>query len=260
MPEKDVLEVNDEDMAFLDTDSDRKSKKADDDWLNPESTKVKDVKVIQDVVKDETINKDSTQPKLMGVDYPRAYVDMVERVLNHYRSLPVLDYDKIYKELSQLSVNSCPTPTLQVINQELQKVQAAKERVSEILTDILRCFTLKKRTVDILREAWGNYSSEKSADKRKGDAVFRLSDFDMDFAQVESAIKVASHVCRNLDSLQENLSRRITIFQLQLKLHDMGRNALPDFEFKDDVDGDFGLGKSKTSENNEGGNAKSETW
>ena len=48
-------------------------------------------------------------------------------------------------------------------------------------------------------------------------------------------------MAKNLEGLQENLSRRITIFQLQLKLHDIGRGALPDLDLKDDIDAEFGL-------------------
>lgn len=218
--------------------------------LIPESSK--DAATPKDTVRPEILQPQAERvvkgpdgfPCLLGDDYPEAYLTMVKRIWAQYSLLPSLDYNKIYKEMAELTIKSSPTPTLQVINQEIQRAQAAKERLSEIMVDILKCYTLKKRAVDILTEAWNNFSSCNSADKRKGDAIYRLSDFDLDFSQAESALKVAVQIARNLDSLQDSLSRRITIFQLQLKLHDMGRNALPDFDFKDDLtDGLNSMGK-----------------
>lgn len=175
-------------------------------------------------------------PVLMGVDYPREYRVLVDRVLSQYRMLPKLDYNALYKEMRDLTVRSSSTPALQDINRELQLVQSAKERLCEILNNISRIYLLKKRALDILAESWsGKYSTEKSADKRSGDAVYRLSDFSLDFGQVEQIQKVALQIGQNLESVQESLSRRISIFQMQLKLHDIGRTALPSTNFEDDI-------------------------
>lgn len=250
MSEDDIFNVDDgAGKSFLDSlDKEVESKV---NIVNPPSTNSEIVKDNIDNVIGK-INEDF--PKLIGESYPKDYMDMYERIIYQYTKLPKINYDAIYKELSGLTIKSCPTPTLQVINQELQRVQAAKERLSEIMTDILQAYTLKKRAVDILSESWCYFTTAKSADARKGDAVFRLSDFDMDFAKTDALLKTTSHIAKNLDNFQENLSRRITIFQLQLKLHDMGRGALPDFNFKDDVDSEFGLKKSNSS--NEGSDAE----
>ena len=170
-------------------------------------------------------------PTLRGEGFPLDYLKMVNRISLQYNNLPVLDYDAIYKEISDLSVKSCPTPTLQVLNDEIQKVQGAKDRLSEIFVETLKCYTLKKRVVDILVDSWGKFTIEKNADGRKGDASFRLSNFLIDFATVEGLLKACTHILRNLDSLHDSLSRRITIVQLTMKLHDVGRGALPDFDF-----------------------------
>ena len=177
------------------------------------------------------LNKDL--PKLMGDlrNVDPEYIDVVNRLLNQYGLLPNLKYDELYAELAELSVKSCPTPTLQVLNVELEKVQGSKDRLSEIFIDVLKNHTFKKRAVDILRDSWAKFSNEKSADKRKGEGSFVVSDFESDFASTEALLKSCVHVLKNLDSLTDNLSRRITVIQLQLKLFDMGRSALPDFNF-----------------------------
>lgn len=243
MSEDDIFNVDDgAGKSFLDS-LDKKEE------FKKEELKKEAISVVPNSENDNTVigkvNEDF--PKLIGESYPKDYMEMYERIIYQYTKLPTINYDAIYKELSGLTIKSCPTPTLQVINQELQRVQAAKERLSEIMTDILQAYTLKKRAVDILSESWCYFTTAKSADARKGDAVFRLSDFDMDFAKTDALLKTTSHIAKNLDNFQENLSRRITIFQLQLKLHDMGRGALPDFNFKDDVDSEFGLKKSNSS-------------
>jgi len=176
-------------------------------------------------------------PQLRGDGFPSAFVSMVERVQDQYRSLPFLDHELIYSELRDLTVKCRPTPTLQILNAEIQKVQGAKDRLSEIYVDICRHYFFKKRMVDVLKESWGKYTDEKNAEKRKGDGAFRLSDFEVDFAQIESLFRAITHIVRNLDSLHDSLSRRITIYQSLLKMHDVGRGALPDFDFDKNFSG-----------------------
>lgn len=169
-------------------------------------------------------------PKLLG-KCPQEYVDVVNRFLDLYVELPFINYEDLYKELSDLNVDSKPTPTLQLINLKLQKIQASKDRLSEIYKDVIRCYTFKKRAVNILGEAWNKFAEGSSADKRKSDSAFRLSEFHADLAKIESLYNVCDHVLRNLDSQSHSISRQITIIQSQLKMFDMGRGALPDFDF-----------------------------
>jgi hypothetical protein len=170
-------------------------------------------------------------PNMAGKDTPADYLEMVERIRTQYKLLPVLDYNVLYRELAELSLESNPSPTLQVLNDEIQKVQAAKDRLSEILINTIRVYNFKKRAVDILTDSWGKFTSEKNAEARKGDAAWRLSSFSIDFALAEDFFKACTHVLRNLDSIHDSLSRRITIIQVTVKLQDIGRGALPDFDF-----------------------------
>lgn len=170
-------------------------------------------------------------PKLIGDDFPQPYTAIADGIIIQYSRLPHLEYGDIYAELADLSIKSCPAPTLQVINDEIQKVQAAKDRLGEIYCEVLQNYHFKKRAVDILEAAWSKYTLEKNADKRKGDAIVRTSEFSTDYARVESLAKVCQHILKNLDSLHESLSRRITINQLLLKLNDMGRGSLPISDF-----------------------------
>ena len=206
---------------------------------------------------------DNDLPQLCGNGYPPEFVQIVDRVYITYKILPKLEYAKIYRELADLSITSAPTPTLQVLNDEIQRVQGAKDRLSEIMIKVLECHNIKRRLVDTLITAWGKFSSEKNAESRKGDGVFRLSHFSIDLAKVESLLKVCSHILKNLDSLHDSLSRRITINQLLLKMNDMGRGSLPDYNFKrEDMElneSDL-FGKNKDIDPSESINPSEETW
>jgi len=196
--------------------------------------------------------KNNKIPKLMGDNYPKEFMCLVERLEAQYRLLPLIEYELIYTEISDLNVKGESTPTLQQISLELQKVQAAQERLSEICLQIIRAHTLKKRALDILKEAWGSFSTEKSADKRKGDALFRMSDFEADFLETDCLYKTLLQVSKNLDSKFDNLSRRITIAGLQLKVND-SRGFVQDYDFESlkNDDGTFGSLSYKNKEGNE---------
>jgi hypothetical protein len=170
-------------------------------------------------------------PRLVGSDYPESYKQIVNRFLAMYSTLPLINYDELHAEVAHLNVDSSPTPTLQLINLKLQKIQASKDRLAEIYQEVIRCYTFKKRAVNIISEAWSKFAEGSSQDKRKSDSAFRLSEFHADLAQIEALYNVCDHVLRNLDSQSQAISRQITIIQSQLKMFDIGRGALPDFDF-----------------------------
>lgn len=235
-----------------------------DDFLNnignekqadPVSIPLPSVNIINPIVSQENIT--DSCPDLMGNEYPPEYIKIVERIKIQYRLLPCLDYDAIYSEIRELSIKSSPTPTLETLYDELYKVQAAKDRLAEILIDVIKCYNFKKRAIDILKDSWGKFTLEKNAEGRKGDAAFRMSHFMIDFSTTESLSKSCEHIFKNLDSLQDNLSRRITIWQSLLKLRE-GRMALPDYDFDKEsgfkIDELFSDNKGENEENKNGEN------
>jgi len=163
---------------------------------------------------------------------PSDYKATVDSILSVYARLPKIDYDNIYQEIkTSLSVKSEPTPDAQSINQLLERIQGAKDRLSEILVDVIQSYNFKKRAVSILRDTWMNFSDAKSADKRKSESEHIVANFEIDLAFTESLFKTCDHVFKNLESLHDSVSRRITIMQVCLKYSDMGRGILPDFSF-----------------------------
>lgn len=199
-----------------------------------------------DEVKEVDMVEKVEYPVLMGSEkFPDDYKTLYNRIIMQYKMLPKINYDETYKEISVLSIKSCPTPSLSDLNSELQKVQAAKDRLCEIYIDVNRCYTFKKRAVDIIRDSWLKFAGGKAEGKnesiRKGESVYISSDFEIDLSQVEALIQACKHIIKNLDSLTENLSRRITIIQLQVKVQDIGRGMSPDFVFDKRATGDISL-------------------
>jgi hypothetical protein len=169
-------------------------------------------------------------PKIVG-DVPAEYNEIVKSLQFEYHCLPRLDYDAIYSELSDLAIKSSPSPTLQMINDEIQKIQSSKDRLDDIIKEVDRNYYFKKAAVDLLEKAYCKYSDEKSADKRKGDVSVKISNFVIDFAKTDSCFRVCFQILNNLNSSHESLSRRITVNQQLLKMNDYGRGQLPDYDF-----------------------------
>lgn len=170
-------------------------------------------------------------PEAMGNDYPDVFKRVLLLVKSSYENMPEIDHDEINAELEALHIKSSPLPTLQVLSREMERVQAAKDRLAEIYTRIVPACSGKKRFVDMLMSSWMKYAEGKTKDLRDADATIRFAEYLTDLANTEMIKDSCLHVLKNLDSLHNNLSRRITIFQLELSLRDVGRSALPDYEF-----------------------------
>lgn len=173
-------------------------------------------------------------PQLQGDGYPERFLEIVKKVQERYEEFPSLSYKEIAEEVSSLNVYSCPTPTLQSLNYEMEKVQAAKDRISEIYSMVMPSYNAKKRLTELLSTCWNEYATGKTKDLRESDCASRLNEFLIDLSESERINSLCTQILKNLESLHHTLSRRITIFQLQLSLRDIGRGALPDYEFQDE--------------------------
>ena len=184
-------------------------------------------------VESDVFSDSPNVPKLTGSPskYPSEYLALIKRVQEQYQRLPHVDFDAVYDEVEKLAVKSSPTPTLQTLNDELQRIQGMKDRLVEIYVNVIKCYNTKKRCTDVLQDAWGKYSSEKNAEKRKGDAIMCVNPFIIDLIQIETLMKYCSEIMKNLDSIQETASRRVTIMQSILKIDFYSRNALPSQDF-----------------------------
>lgn len=172
----------------------------------------------------------SELPQVERITNADEYNRVVDRANGMLARLKPMDYDALKLELRQLNFSMSESPSLQQLNMEIQKIQAAKDRITEIMMDATSDFIMKTRLCDVLVEGWQRYSSESSADKRKADAAVRFSQFVMMSAEAEAFYKTVMHVLKNLDFKHESASRRVTCFSLTLKLRDISRGT-PDQDY-----------------------------
>jgi hypothetical protein len=147
----------------------------------------------------------------------------------HLKSLPVQqsEYDGLHDELNTLGkVPVADAPTVQGLSEEIGRVQAAKDRVSEILALAQSVQISWKRITDALVDGYQVVSDEKSLDKRKGDAQIHLGQYIIGLCKAEGLLKHAQGVMYNLNDRHESASRRITCISLQLKIGDYGRESM----------------------------------
>lgn len=181
------------------------------------------------------------------------YMSVVNRIIGMYKQLPIIKYDEIYKEIKSDSISikqNVKTPSPSSIGIEFQRVQAAKERLGEIVNEVTECYNKKKRAVDVLRDIWPRFISEKmTADSRKSDAIYVTCDFERDLAEIEALFKVCIHIEKMLDSYHDTLSRRVTCMQTELKYSELARGgSLPDYDFKSKFNNDENKNEEKDTE------------
>jgi hypothetical protein len=170
-----------------------------------------------------------------NVPVPDGYQRIVNSVVYGYSIMPKLDYDSLYHEIKTvLTLKLEPTPDPQSIGQQLDKIQAATERMEEIYTDVIQCYNFKESMVDLLTDMWAKYASKesKSADLRKSEVSNLLANFIIDLAYVENLKRVCDVRMNALKGQFDVVSRKISNMQTCLKHLDLGRGMFPDYTFK----------------------------
>lgn len=173
---------------------------------------------------------DGKLPNVEQISNASDYNKLVDRATAILSGLKQLDYASLKEELRQLNFTMSENPSLQQLNMEIQKIQASKDRITEIMMDATNDYIMKQRVCDVLVEGWQKFSSEGSADKRKADSAVTFSQYIFMAAEAESFYKVVINVMKNLDYKHESASRRVTCFHLSLKLRDIARGT-PDSDY-----------------------------
>jgi len=158
----------------------------------------------------------------------RSFEDLKIRADAILRALPlnVEDYDALREEARTFLQMPRPAPTLAGLSDEIEQVQAARDRVTDMLIDAQRNYLVRKEIADELKDAYMVVSVASSQDRRKADASIQLGDLRFETAEAEGFMKGLMGIARNLESRQEAASRRITCLQLAMKLGDVGRESL----------------------------------
>jgi len=132
----------------------------------------------------------------------------------------------LYEELAQYAIDlDRRLHTPQELNEQIQKCQEYKNRVSEIYRMALRDYTPRNRMYELFEKMSICSVEGKSSDIRKGEAAELMSMLHSELIKAETFYKSVSEVYANLNSAYESISRQITIFQEQNK--EIARGSVP---------------------------------
>jgi hypothetical protein len=171
-----------------------------------------------------------TLPKT-DIDIPFEFKDVVDRVNLMYEALPSIAYNEIYSELSGLGVKPTTGYIPSEIGKQLEQIQAAKDRVSEIYITVDRHCVMKKACVTTLKNVWFKFCKEGNKEKREGEASFIIHNYVLDFAKIEALESTCRHVWANLESAHKILTNKISIMQVTAKMDYGSRNINMDYDF-----------------------------
>lgn len=144
-------------------------------------------------------------------------------------SLPKLDIDKFRDEMFDMHVDVYENPTTFQITESMAKVQAYKDRLSEIVNLVEHEYITRKRVNEILFDANQAVSKQSSADKRKGEATLRFPILLLKFSAIDSFRSEVTNKVNNMRSIGETISRQASIMQMQITLGEYRKKNPEDF-------------------------------
>jgi len=149
-------------------------------------------------------------------DFDRIVGKMTERIL----AVGDVDYRSLRAELRRMQgpVQFIFNP--EALAKEMARVQGYKDRAVEILGLLTENHVVHKHVVDTLTKGWARLSTEKSAERREGDAILKMSQFSAAASDAEYNYRYALGVVKNMESQLEGLSRQIACVQIAAKIHD----------------------------------------
>ena len=166
-----------------------------------------------------------------GVDIPPEFKDVIDRINLTYEMLPNIDYNSIYTELSTLGIRPTTGYIPSEIGRQLEQVQGAKDRVSEIFILVDRHCVLKKACVTTLKNVWYKFCTKTNKEQREGEASYLMHNYMLDFAKIEALESTCKHIWANLESTHKILQNKISIMQITVKLDYGTRSSNADYDF-----------------------------
>ncbi|MCK9435339.1 MAG: hypothetical protein M0R32_11160 [Candidatus Cloacimonetes bacterium] len=170
------------------------------------------------------MSEDLPQIREIGRSEFQQLVDSIHSVM---RTLPKLDYDALHDELREseyLQIIIPEDPSLNQLSSAAVKVQAAKDRVSQIMLDAERNSKILKHYSKAIYSAWLRLSGDGSQDRRESDATTRTWDFAGEAAEAEALFSACKSVLDNLKDKWDTISRNVSIVELRIKLGEWGGN------------------------------------
>lgn len=131
------------------------------------------------------------------------------------------DYALVKSEIGRMHVEFDEDASAHELSRQIGVVQVMKDRLIEIYAEAYRAWTVRKRINECLFDAFSAVSSQKSVDKRKGEANLRLADYAISSAEAEAFYQYTKQIVENLESQLKTISRRISCMQMQLAIGEL---------------------------------------
>jgi hypothetical protein len=164
-------------------------------------------------------------PQIESANDTSDFDRIVNAMSQRLSAVSEMDYEALRVELGHLCVPLQGYFTPDSMADDLARIQALKDRSVAILDAVTNAYLLHKRVSEILVKGWSKFTEAKGQDKREGEAHLKMSQFLIAASEAESIYRYALGVVKNLESQQENVSRRITCLQASANIH--GRIGAP---------------------------------
>jgi len=212
----DVEECPSKDSQDNTVNADEKGGDSDEDNLEAEVSDYIPIKIPVESSELEEIKKVCRDHSFLDDDRYLAFYKHKLRVVKFLKeNVPTIDYDKGYEELENLyvKISGDRDMTIDEFNRKIQSVQSVRNRIVEIKVMSIRDFVVRKKAVKGLSDYLMQKSTEKSADKRSGDAYFHMGDLEGELSLSEAFYKTVEVILENNGCAHEALSRQITCIQ-----------------------------------------------
>jgi len=136
-------------------------------------------------------------------------------------SLPKLNYRKLKEEISQMSVPMSKNPTTFELNEGLERTQAYKSRLAEILNYATEDYVIKKRCIELLRGNVMLNSKGSSADKRENEANAKYFTHLIQLDASKLFMETVELAMSQMKSMGDAISRQVSVMSIQLSIGEL---------------------------------------
>jgi len=130
-------------------------------------------------------------------------------------------YNNVKKIISKFAINVEDASDPYSLSLILGKIQSHKDGLVEIVAEAQSNYILRKRMYELLFDAFSACSTEKTVDKRKGDATLRLREFSIEAIKSEAFFTYCKNILDNVESQHKTISRRLSAVQMQIQIGEL---------------------------------------
>ena len=114
-----------------------------------------------------------------------------------------------------------------VVTDKLLEIQAKRTSLFAVTYHVIPVYYAMKRAADYITDAGIECSTASNREKRQAQVLFATADFWVRFARVVSTKEAIDYTIKHLDQQYECISRLISGWQVQNKIGEISRGALP---------------------------------